>query len=655
LFEPVESRLLFAGTGTGLAATYYDNADFTGRSVARLDATVNFDWGSSSPVAGIAPDTYSVRWTGKIEPRYSETYNFRTTGNDGVRLWVNGQRLVDDWNNHPATVNAGSIKLLAGRRYDIRMDYYQNTNTALAKLEWSSASQALQVVPKSRLYPAAAAPLAPAGTGTGLRGSYFDNPDFTGRVGDRVDPTVNFDWGSAAPIAGVAPDTYSVRWEGQVEPRASETYTFVTTGNDGVRLWVNGQQLVDDWNNHPATENRGTITLEAGKRYDIRMDYYQNFNTALAELEWFSASQPRQVIPASQLYPAAAPIPTPPPAAPPAAPSGLTAAAASSTRVDLAWQDNSDNESRFDIQRSTDGTNWSAVGTVGANITRYTDTTASAQTSYRYRVAAANSVGASSPSNTATVVTPQEPATPPPPTGVAPPPVAGNWKLIWQDEFNGTSLNPVWRTTQYWDTTRTIVGQGELEAYDASAVSVNNGFLNLTARKEEKYAGAPYVSGLVQTGGVDGLSGEPTFNFRYGYMEVRAKIPKGQGIWPAIWMMPASYNDGNGELDVLEVIGNEPNVANFSLHRGGRHNTDTWTGPDFSQQFHTYGVDWQPDHVSWYVDGVERGRMTDPALICPEAMYPILNVAVGGDWPGAPDSTTKFPATMQVDYVRVWQ
>jgi len=98
--------------------------------------------------------------------------------------------------------------------------------------------------------------------------------------------------------------------------------------------------------------------------------------------------------------------------------------------------------------------------------------------------------------------------------------------------------------------------------------------LSLTAREESKY-GRDYVSGLVQTGGDSHVSGEPTFSFKYGYLEVRAKLPTGQGIWPAIWMMPASYNDGNGELDVLEVIGSEPNVANFSLHRSGGHNTDT--------------------------------------------------------------------------------
>ena len=414
--------------------------------------------------------------------------------------------------------------------------------------------------------------------GTGLAATYYDNPDFTGASVQRTDATVDFRWRTKSPAPGLEPSTFSVRWEGQVEPRYAETYTFTATGNGGVRLWVNGQQLVDDWNTTRGGGRSGRVTLEAGHRYDVRMEYYQDNGKAAARLKWASRSQRRQVIASGQLYPAAAGVTPQPPAPPTPVPDPTPAPTPGPTPTSIPDLDN-----------------------------------------------------------------------------MSVPPLAGDWTMLWHDEFDGSALDPVWRTTQYWDNTRTIVGQGELEAYDASAVSVGGGMLSLTARKEEKYAGTPYVSGLVQTGGYDGVSGEPTFNFKYGYMEVRAKIPKGQGIWPAIWMMPASYNDGNGELDVLEVIGSEPNVANFSLHRSGGHNTDTWTGPDFSQDFHTYGVDWQPDHVSWYVDGVERARMTDPALICPEASYPILNVAVGGDWPGAPDSTTAFPATMQVDYVRVWQ
>ena len=241
------------------------------------------------------------------------------------------------------------------------------------------------------------------------------------------------------------------------------------------------------------------------------------------------------------------------------------------------------------------------------------------------------------------------------PAGPARPaaPLPGKWKLVWHDEFDGDALDQVWHTAQYWDKDHTVV-RDELQAYDATGVSLGGGMLRLTARAEAKYD-RNYVSGLVQTGGVRDDPRRPTFSFTHGCLEVRAKLPSGKGLWPAVWLMPASYDDANGEVDVLEVIGSEPRVANFSLHRNGGKSTKTWTGPDFSRDFHTFAVDWRPDHVTWYVDGVERARMSDAALICPEAMYPILNLAVGGDWPGAPDAATKFPATMSVDYVRVWQ
>jgi hypothetical protein len=339
-------------------------------------------------------------------------------------------------------------------------------------------------------------------------------------------------------------------------PANSEEYTFYTTTTDGVRLWVDGRLLIDNWTDHKPTEDSGEIVLEAGRRYCVQMDYYQAVGTAIAKLEWSSVTEPRQVIPASRLYPTR-PSPDPPP--------------------------------------------------------------------------------------------------PYDPTIIGPPRLPGDWQMIFADEFDGPLLSPVWRTAQHWDSDHTIVGGGELQAYDASGVSVSDGMLHLTARPEEKYEGVPYVSGLVQAGGDDGAPEVPTFSFLYGYLEVRAKLPPGQGLFPAIWMMPANYSDQDGELDVLEAIGSDPSRANFFLHRNGLVVGEEWLGANLSSGFHTFGVDWQPDHVTWYVDGVGRATITDPELICPEAMYPILNLAVGGDWPGPPDSTTPFPASLDVEFLRVWQ
>lgn len=144
------------GTGSGLTAQYFDNVNFTALKATRVDATINFDWGSSVPSGSglTSADTFAVRWTGFVQPQYTGAYTFYTTSDDGVRLWVNGQQLVNNWTNHSATENSGTVTLTAGQKYDVRLEYYDNTGGAVAKLSWSHASQAKQIVPASRLFPA---------------------------------------------------------------------------------------------------------------------------------------------------------------------------------------------------------------------------------------------------------------------------------------------------------------------------------------------------------------------------------------------------------------------------------------------------------------------------------------------------------------------
>ncbi len=289
------------GSGTGLNGEYYDNLDFTLLKLTRTDTTVNFDWGTGSPDATIGGDTYSVRWTGQVEARYSENHTFYTTSDDGVRLWVDGQLLINNWTGHPPTENTGTITLTAGQRYNVRLEYFEDDGGAVAKLSWSSASQAKQIIAQTQLYATVGTP-PPSGTGTGLKGEYYDNMDFTLLKVTRTDPTINFNWVEGSPDATLGPETFSVRWTGQVQPRYSESYTFYTVSDDGVRLWVNGQLVINNWTDHAPVENAGTITLVAGQRYDIRLEYYENGGGALVQMLWSSTSQPKQIIPQTQLY-----------------------------------------------------------------------------------------------------------------------------------------------------------------------------------------------------------------------------------------------------------------------------------------------------------------------------------------------------------------
>ena len=259
-----------------------------------------------------------------MQPLYSETYRFYTLSDDGVRLWVNGQLLINNWTDHPTTENSSTIALTAGQKYDVKLEYYDHTRNAVAKLLWSSTSQTKQPIPQSQLFgssPAATpansgSAAATPGSGTGLTGSYFNTTNLSGPALTRTDPTVNFEWGASPPAAGVGADNFSVRWAGQVQPLYSETYRFYTLSDDGVRLWVNGQLLINNWTDHPTTENSSTIALTAGQKYDVKLEYYDHTRNAVAKLLWSSTSQTKQPIPQSQLF-GSSPAATPANSAPP--------------------------------------------------------------------------------------------------------------------------------------------------------------------------------------------------------------------------------------------------------------------------------------------------------------------------------------------------
>ncbi len=142
-----------------------------------------------------------------------------------------------------------------------------------------------------------------AKVGGGVKGQYYTGMDFNTLVLTRIDPQINFNWAAAAPDATLGADTFSARWTGEVEAGFTETYTFYTRSDDGVRLWVNNQQLVNNWTDHSATENSGTIDLVAGNTYSLQMEYYENTGDAVAELRWSSPRTPKQLVPQAALSP----------------------------------------------------------------------------------------------------------------------------------------------------------------------------------------------------------------------------------------------------------------------------------------------------------------------------------------------------------------
>jgi beta-glucanase (GH16 family) len=247
----------------------------------------------------------------------------------------------------------------------------------------------------------------------------------------------------------------------------------------------------------------------------------------------------------------------------------------------------------------------------------------------------------------------------------APRPVgsAGGTRLLFSDEFGGTTVAPAtWHTCAWWATsTCSIESNQELELYTKDNVSVAGGVLTLQARRQDAvgWNGRTYryTSGMVSTGGRNGGS-TPGFTYRYGYAEAQVRLPSGAGLWPAFWMLPADHS-WPPEIDAMEALGEAPDVVGMNYHYVGADGlparaSASWIGPDFSAGWHTFGVDWEPDALVWYVDGIERMRFTDASAITAEPSYLVLDLAVGGTSAGAPDASTPLPGDYLVDYVRVW-
>jgi len=233
----------------------------------------------------------------------------------------------------------------------------------------------------------------------------------------------------------------------------------------------------------------------------------------------------------------------------------------------------------------------------------------------------------------------------------------GPMHLIFNDEFTGTTLGSTWSTCWWYSPSPSGCsnGDGEGEWYTPSNVTVANGSLNLTAENKPTEgvwmsSGQPrlydYTSGMVDSRG--------RFSFTYGYVEWKAWLPAGQGLWPALWMMPEN-DTWPPEIDALETVGNQPDVWTGTYHPPSPMPAQGFdsTVPGLSSGWHTFGVDWEPGRITWYVDGQQMATTTTD--VTSTAMYLVMDLAVGGSWPGYPNASTPFPSTLRIAYVRVWQ
>jgi beta-glucanase (GH16 family) len=259
----------------------------------------------------------------------------------------------------------------------------------------------------------------------------------------------------------------------------------------------------------------------------------------------------------------------------------------------------------------------------------------------------------------APLIAKNEPASP---ATVAP---YGGWHLVWSDEFDQTEGGPPDPAKWGYDIGGSGWGNKELEYYTSRTnnARIENGKLVIEARQEQ-FNGKDITSARLLTAG--------KWSWTYGRVEARIKIPRGQGVWPAFWMLGTNIGSVGwpacGEIDIMENIGREPGMAHGTVHGPGYSGDSGIGGPvtlpggaAVADDFHVFAVDCEPDSIAWFLDGRQYFSITPASLpkkarwVFNQPKFLLLNLAIGGAWPGYPDATSTFPQRMVVDYVRVYE
>ncbi len=243
--------------------------------------------------------------------------------------------------------------------------------------------------------------------------------------------------------------------------------------------------------------------------------------------------------------------------------------------------------------------------------------------------------------------------------------ILDGYELVFSEEFNGSELDSSKWVTQYLWGDELVINSEEQHyvdiqnkpdfgynpfSFDGEAITISA--IETPDDLKDKAFGQKYLSGVITS--------YDSFKFTYGYVEARVQLPFGRGLWPAFWLLNAYYVDDKPEIDIMEFIGHNQDVAYHTYHyydgEGNLRSTESegTVGIDFTNGWHTFAVEWLPGQLIFYVDGIERHRVID-SKVSQQEMYIIANTALGGWWPGSPDSSTPFPAEYKIDYIRAYQ
>lgn len=296
--------------GNGLCGFYYDYPGSTGSNPVfnsdyivdvRENQIVNSNYGFGGPGSPVPNDNFLIRYTGEILASETGTYSFRTNSDDGMRVFINGALIINDWSLHAAQFAFGNINLTQGERYSIVVEYFEAGGESVAELDWQTPSSVgYSTVPANNLFSSGCSSEVPNVTiGNGLCGFYYDYPGSTGSdpvfnpddiVEIRENQVINGNYGSGGPGGLVPNDDFLIRFTGEIFAEETGTFTFRTYSDDGMRVYIDGQLVVNDWSLHGARFRTGTINLTENNRYSIVVEYFERGGSSVVRLDWQAPS-----------------------------------------------------------------------------------------------------------------------------------------------------------------------------------------------------------------------------------------------------------------------------------------------------------------------------------------------------------------------------
>jgi hypothetical protein len=284
----------FAGTGVADAqnsyslwfGTFWNNTAMAGDPAATTSTgVIDYDWGSGSPAAGVQSDMWSAQWTAFVDFEPG-TYRFYTENDDGVRVFLGDKHIITDWNVGAARTNEATVSLLGGS-YSMAVDFFDETGRALLRLGWQRTGPPKPGAADVTLIPVAPPPPPPppAPQATWLA-HYWNNSELNGSPAlARNEAAIDYDWGTGSPAPGtIAEDHFSARWTRAVYFDAG-AYQFTTQSDDGIRVTISGNTIIDNWTLHPLQTDTADVNLAAGT-YSLNVEYFEHTGDAVARLGW---------------------------------------------------------------------------------------------------------------------------------------------------------------------------------------------------------------------------------------------------------------------------------------------------------------------------------------------------------------------------------